>query len=156
MRHDWTGSLLRPVLFAGAASVLLGACTPQVRVHGFVPTADELDLIEPGLDTQDSVADRIGRPANSNLLGDPVWYYVQSRMEQLTYNPPRETDRQVVVIAFTEDGLVKSIDRFGLEGGRVIDLNTRVTVTDPNRLGILQQFLGNLFNLNAEQLFNNS
>ncbi len=136
------------------AALLLSACSPQVTVHGYVPTEDELGLIEPGLDTVESVAERIGRPANSNLLGEPIWYYVQSRMEQLTYNPPRETERTVVAIAFTEEGLVESIERYGLEDGRVINLNTRVTVTDTRQLGIFEQLFGNIFNFDAERIFN--
>ncbi|MEM9428236.1 MAG: outer membrane protein assembly factor BamE [Pseudomonadota bacterium] len=148
MRHEISRLVF---LVAAAVALLLTACTPTVRVHGFVPSPTDLEQIEPGLDTVDSVSERIGRPANSNLLGDPVWYYVQSRMERLTYNLPRETERQVVVISFTEDGLVQGIERFGLEDGRVIDLNTRVTVTDTGRLSAIQQILGNLFNVDVEQ-----
>ncbi len=137
-----------------AAALALSACAPQVTVHGFTPSEEELELIEPGVDTLDTVRDRIGRPANSGLLRGNTWYYIQSRMEQLTYNPPRETEREIVRIVFTEEGLVESIDRFGLEDGRVIDLNTRVTVTDTGQLGIFEQLFGNIFNFNAESIIN--
>ncbi|MEO0913554.1 MAG: outer membrane protein assembly factor BamE [Pseudomonadota bacterium] len=144
------------VIRGGFAFVGLGlaACSPQVTVHGFTPSEEELDLIEPGVDSLDTVQDRIGRPANSGLLRGNTWYYIQSRMEQLTYNPPRETEREVVRIVFTDEGLVESIDRFGLEDGRVIDLNTRVTVTDTNQLGLFEQLFGNILNFDAERVFN--
>ncbi|QHQ34275.1 outer membrane protein assembly factor BamE [Algicella marina] len=135
------------------AGLALSACAPQVSVHGYTPSDDELQMIEPGVDSLETVQERIGRPANSGLLRGNTWYYIQSRMEQLTYNPPRETDREIVRIVFTDEGLVESIDRFGLEDGRVIDLNTRVTVTDTGQLGVFQQIFGNILNFNAEQLF---
>lgn len=140
----------------GVSCVILGlaACSPQVSIHGYAPSDEELELIEPGIDSLESVQERIGRPANSGLLRGNTWYYIQSRMEQLTYNPPRETDREVVRIIFTDEGLVESIDRYGLEDGRVINLNTRVTVVESNQLGIFQQLFGNILNFDAERVFN--
>ena len=44
--------------------------------------------------------------------------------------------------------------RYGLEHGRVIDLETRTTETGGRELGVLEQLFGNLLNLDAEQLNN--
>lgn len=130
------------------------ACSPAITVHGYVPTPEDLELIEPGIDTVFSIEERVGRPTNSALLHDSTWYYVQSTMEQIAYKAPKETDREVVVINFDEDGVVASVDRFGLENGQVINLNTRVTVADVGQRGILAQIFGNLLNFDAGAVFN--
>lgn len=137
---------------AAAVMTVAVACSPQVSVHGFAPTPEELQSIEPGVDTMFSIEERIGRPTVAGLLRNDAWYYVQSTMEQLTYNPAKEVNRRVVVIGFAEDGVVKDVNEYGLEDGRIIDLNTRVTVAKTGQKGILSQIFGNLFNLDAASI----
>lgn len=138
---------LRAVAFS--AAVLVSACSPTVTVHGYVPTQEDIELIEPGVDTIGSIEDRIGRPSTTNLLGDAEWYYIQTTMEQLTYNPAWITDRTVLVIAFDDDGVVEDVASYGLEDGRIIDLSTRVTPTGGQRRNVLQRIFGSLLNFEA-------
>jgi len=139
----------------GTALCLLAACSPQISVHGYVPTETELATIETGIDTRASLSERIGEPANTGLLTDSDWYYIQTTFEQRTYNPPEITDRQVVAIGFDDDGVVEAVDRYGLEDGRIIDLNTRVTVTGGQRRGVLARIFGSILNLDAGSLLGN-
>ena len=133
-------------------ALALAACAPQVTVHGYIPTETELSAIETGIDTRASIETRLGRPTNTGLLTDSDWYYIQTTFEHLTYNPPEITDRQVVAIGFDEEGVVQSVDRYGLEDGRIIDLNTRVTVTGGQRRGVLARIFGSILNLDAGSL----
>lgn len=142
----------RKGVFALVLLCVAGACAPQVTVHGYVPTQDDLSTIEPGVDTILSVEERLGRPASSGLLGENDWYYVQTTMSQLTYNPPRITDRTVLAIGFDEDGVVEDIQQYGLEDGRVINLSPRVTRTGGQRRNILLSLFGGLLNFDAESL----
>ncbi len=111
--------------------------------------------IEPGVDTIFSIEERIGRPTIAGLLRDDAWYYVQSTMEQVAYKAPTEVDRRVVVISFAEDGVVNEVNEYGLEDGRIINLNTRVTVANTGQKGILSQIFGNLFNIDAGSFLGN-
>ena len=144
--------VFRGVIVVAALSV--AACTPQITVHGYVPSPEDIDLIEPGLDTIGSIEDRIGRPASTNLLGETEWYYVQTTMEQLTYNPARITDRTVLVIGFDEEGVVDDVASYGLEDGRIINLSTRVTPTGGQRRNVLQRIFASVLNFNAESFVN--
>ena len=45
-----------------------------------------------------------------------------------------------------------SIERYGLEDGRIVNLTTRTTETGGRELGVLEQLFGNLLNLDAEAL----
>lgn len=144
----------RPVILAVVTALLLGACSPVVRVHGYAPNRDELSLIEPGVDSIFSLEERIGRPATFGLVEERNWFYVQTTMEQLAYNPPRVTDRTVVAVSFDEDGIVEAVDSFGIEDGRVIRLNPRVTRTNARTVGILGQLFGNLANFDPAAILN--
>ena len=50
----------------------------------------------------------------------------------------------MVVILFDENDIVASVNQYGLDQGRIIDLETRVTPTHGRELTILQQLLGNI------------
>lgn len=144
----------RPVRWAiaGLLVALTVACSPIFRNHGYVPSEEELTLLAVGTDTRETVAEKIGRPTASGLLNDVGWYYVQSRFKTFGAKAPKEIDRQVVAITFTEDGTVSNIERFGLEDGQVVALSRRVTETNVRGVSLIKQLLGNLGNLRADQV----
>lgn len=136
------------------AVLALAACEARVTTHGYAPNEVERADILPGVDTVFSLEERIGRPVTYGLLDDNTWFYVQTQVEHLTYNPPKVIDRTVVAIDFDEDGVVTAVNSYGLEDGRIINLNTRVTENDSQRRGILERFFGSIGGFSAEQLFN--
>ncbi len=142
----------------GAAGVLLAgvllvttACAPVYRNHGYIPSDDELGLIEVGRDNRDTVAATIGRPSAAGLLNDHGWYYVQSRWKHAGALPPKEETREVVAVTFDDGGTVENIERFGLEKGRVVAISRRVTETNIKGRGLLAQLFGNLGRISADQ-----
>ncbi|NBE08511.1 outer membrane protein assembly factor BamE [Rhodobacter sp. CCP-1] len=124
------------------AVLFIAACSTIYRNHGYVPSEDELALIEVGVDTRESVNEKIGRPSASGLLNDTGWFYVQSRWAYRGALEPREIDRQVVSITFSEGGIVQNVERFGLERGKVVPLSRRVTESNVQGLSVIQQLLG--------------
>ena len=52
--------------------------------------------------------------------------------------------------------MVRDIQRYGLQDGKIVNLTTRTTETGGRQLGVLEQLFGNLLNLDAEQLNNAS
>jgi outer membrane protein assembly factor BamE (lipoprotein component of BamABCDE complex) len=141
-------------LAATAAVALLSACAPTIRIHGFVPPESDVARITPGFDSIATVEEVLGRPASRALLGDSAWFYIQSTVENYTYNPPRVIDRTVLAVTFDENGIVQDIARYGLEDGRIVNLTTRTTETGGRTLGVLEQIFGNLLNLDAGQFEN--
>ena len=136
----------------GLTMVLIAACAPITRDHGYIPTDEELALITVTKDTRESVATKIGRPSASGLLNDVGWYYVESRFVTKGAFMPKEVNREVVAISFTEAGVVENIERFGLEKGQIVPLSRRVTKDNVKSAGILQQLFGNVGGLSADQL----
>ncbi|WP_157966276.1 outer membrane protein assembly factor BamE [Oceanibium sediminis] len=139
------------ILQSTCAAVLLGlaACAPAVTVHGYVPSQEELDGITPGVDTTFTIEERVGRPSSTSLLGESDWYYVQTTISQLTYNPPEVTDRKVVALAFNDSGVLEDVQTYGLEDGRIINLSPRVTPTGGQRQNVLQRIFAGLLNFDA-------
>lgn len=136
-------------MLLGIAAVValfsLASCSPVFTYHGFVPTEEDLQEIEVGLDTRSTVASIIGKPGASGLLEESGWYYVRSEFEHAPIRGPQEIDREVVAISFDENNVVANVERFGLERGQVVVLSRRVT--DSNIAGV--SFLGQLFGSTA-------
>ena len=141
----------RALVLLVAGVVFLSSCAPVYQNHGYVPTDEELALIEVGRDTRDTVGATLGRPSSQGLLNDVGWFYVQSRWKHFGAMPPKEIDRQVVSITFTEEGVVENIERFGLENGQAVAISRRVTDSNIKGIGFLKQLLGNIGRLRADQ-----
>ena len=114
----------------------VAACSPVYRNHGYVPAEDELALVEVGMDTRETVGQKIGRPSTSGLLNDVGWFYVQSRYKHVGPREPKEIDRQVLAVTFNEAGVVENIARYGLEDGQVVEISRRVTETNVKGLSV--------------------
>ena len=141
-----TGRATKAALTATVLTVVLGvsACAPQYQNHGYIPPQEDLDQITVGVDTKDSVAETVGVPVSSGILEDSGYYYVRSRKRALGFLAPQEVERQVVAISFNNAGVVDNIERFGLERGRVILLERRVTDSPSTRKPFLSQLLGTI------------
>jgi outer membrane protein assembly factor BamE (lipoprotein component of BamABCDE complex) len=144
-------SLRRTATALVLGGLILAACAPTRQVHGYIPPPADIARITPGSDDAASVEETLGRPSSSGLLSDSAWYYVQSVIENYTYNPPRVVDRTVLAVNFDQNGIVTDITRYGLRDGRIVDLTNRTTETGGRTLGVLEQLFGNILNVDAEQ-----
>lgn len=136
----------------GLGLLALVACVPIYRNHGYAPTDIELSVLTVGKDDKDTVLKAVGRPTAEGLLNDTSWFYVQSRWRQVGPRAPEEIERQVVVISFSEAGILQNIERFGIESGQVVALSRRVTETNIHGVTLMQQLIGSLGRLTADQV----
>lgn len=139
----------RRALICAALLGLAAACTPIVDNHGYAPDEASLAEVQAGFDSRDTVMRKVGRPGLSGVIRQDGWYYVASTVQTEGWSRPEEIDRRVVAIRFGEDGLVSSVERYGMEDGRVINLVTRTTPTYGREMTVLQQLFGNIGNLSA-------
>ncbi|SER96922.1 Outer membrane protein assembly factor BamE, lipoprotein component of the BamABCDE complex [Tranquillimonas rosea] len=136
-----------------AAGLLLSGCSATYRNHGYVPPDSALQDVQVGQSTQAEVAQAVGRPTAAGVLDAGGWYYVQSRFRHFAYRAPEEIDREVVAISFNDGGVVTNVERFGLQEGNVVPISRRVTESNVQGIGFLQQLFGNLGNFNPAGFF---
>ncbi len=136
----------------GALLLALAACTSLYVNHGYAPTELDLQQVEVGTTSREDLASLIGRPSSSGVLSESGWYYVQSRWESYAWKAPREVERQVIAISFDPNGMVSNVERFGLQDGKVIPLQRRVTETNIKGISIVKQLLGNIGRITADQV----
>jgi len=130
----------------------LSGCAAEVKNHGYAPDDALLADITAGQDTRSSVRSKIGRPSTSGVFTDNGWYYVATTVEHYMYHDPKVTDRRIVAVQFDANDVVAAVNIYGIEDGRIIDLQTRTTPTHGRQLTILQQVLGNFGKVTGEQV----
>ena len=135
-----------------ACAAGLSACSAIERRHGYAPDDATLSLVEVGVDTRESVAEKVGDPTATGVLAGGDFYYVSSLRRTLAFRPPVVADREVVAISFDASGRVANVERFGLERGRIVPLSRRVTDTNVRGIGLLRQLFGTLGQIRAEDV----
>lgn len=141
---------LRRAALVGGLAIGVAACTPMIRNHGYVPTEEMLAEVIVGVDTRDSVAETLGAPAATGVLGESSYYYVASTFSQMGPFAPKEIDRTLLAVTFDSRGVVSNIIRYGLEDGQVVILSRRVTDDNVRDTTLIRQLMGNLGRFTAE------
>ena len=139
-------------MLALGSVVVAAACTPIIKKHGYIPPPEDLAEIKVGVDTRDTVAENIGAPSSSGVVRDSDYYYVSSRIRHYGPKRPEVISRELVAISFDQRGVVRNIERFGLEDGVVVVLDRRVTDSSVQNKGFLRQLLGNIGNFNPANI----
>jgi outer membrane protein assembly factor BamE (lipoprotein component of BamABCDE complex) len=133
------------ILALAAIGAAATACSTNVAHRGYLARPGSFDQVQKGMAKSEVVA-LLGSPsttASVNVSGDS-YYYISSTTEQKAFFNAKEIDRQVIAIRFDPNDQVDSFGQYGLEDGKVVDINTRKTPTKGRELTILQQVFGNI------------
>jgi outer membrane protein assembly factor BamE (lipoprotein component of BamABCDE complex) len=127
-------------LVAGAVATLMGACSPEINHRGYIAKAGAFAQVSEGM-SKGEVEGILGSPsttASVNLQGDS-YYYISSVTQGRAFLAAKEVSREVIAVRFDKSDQVVSTAQYGLQDGRIIDINTRKTVIAGSDLSILQQ-----------------
>lgn len=133
----------------------LAACGGQYRNHGYMPLAEDVDALIVGVDTRDSIIEVMGVPTTGGVLTEEAMYYVRSRVHHKGYVKPNEIQRDVLVLSFDKNQILRNVERFGIEKGKLIRLEHRVTEAPGGDRSVLQQIIGSIGGFNANSIVNN-
>ncbi len=139
------------VVALGALSV---GCSPTVINHGHRLDAARLEAIRPGITSREEVRRLLGSPSTKGTLEEDVWYYVTQRKERANFYNEKLVEQEVVAIRFDARGLVRSVERNGLESARAVEPVADKTPTRGNELTLLEQVVSNIgrFNTGSDPL----
>lgn len=128
-----------------ALTVAVSACSPNIDHRGYLAKPGAFDQIREGM-SKTEVEATLGSPsttASVNLQGDS-FYYISSVTEQRAFLTPKELERQVIAVRFDRNDQVASFGQYGLEDGKIIEINSRTTPSGGRELTVLQQIFGNI------------
>jgi outer membrane protein assembly factor BamE (lipoprotein component of BamABCDE complex) len=126
-------------LVAAMFATLIAACSPEVAHHGYIARPGAFGQISEGM-SKTEVEGILGSPsttASVNFQGDSN-YYITSVTEGRSFLQPKEVSREVIAVRFDKNDQVTSFAQYGLEDGRIININSRETPVVGNNLSVLQ------------------
>jgi outer membrane protein assembly factor BamE (lipoprotein component of BamABCDE complex) len=132
-------------LVAALFATLITACSPEISHHGYIARPGAFGQISEGM-SKTEVEGILGSPsttASVNFQGDSN-YYITSVTEGRSFLQAKETSREVIAVRFDKNDQVASFAQYGLEDGRIININSRTTPIVGNNLSILQDLFKGL------------
>jgi outer membrane protein assembly factor BamE (lipoprotein component of BamABCDE complex) len=86
----------------------------------------------------------MGSPSTDGFLEANNWYYISTLQQSYAFYNPKTEEREVTVVRFAPDDTVATVDKYGLERGRLISYSADKTPTRGRELSVLEQLLGNV------------
>jgi len=127
-----------------ALCLAVAACSPRVHTRGNLPDPDVVAELKPGDITKDEVAELLGSPSSTAVFGGEIWLYISERAETFAWFKPEVKERNILVVSFDEDGILKEVERVGLDAANNVVPVDRTTPTHGSKLTFLEQVVGNL------------
>jgi outer membrane protein assembly factor BamE (lipoprotein component of BamABCDE complex) len=133
------------VFGSAVVAIGVGGCSSTVTKHGQLFQDSDLQQIAPGM-TQEQVKLSLGTPTTTATAGTAnAYYYISSTMTQNSFNLPKEVDRKVVAVYFTQTGTVDRVANYGIKDGKVFDAISRTTPSaNTNDDGVVKSLFRNL------------
>ena len=130
--------LTRRAVLATGLALWLASCASTVMHHGYLPRKGDLQQLREGM-TKAEVEALLGSPSTTATIEslNDSYYYISSTTKQTAFFKPKEVDRRVLAIRFDRNGLVRSFAVYGLQDGRIVNINDRETPAAGKELGIL-------------------
>ena len=149
----------RTFIVIAVLSVILSGCNPILRTHGYVPTSDKPQEVDPESDTKASVLARLGNPSLHGTFDEDTerdtWYYMTAVRQRSAYLRPQVMERSITAISFNVDGQVEKVAEYTVDDGRIVNFVDRTTPTRGREISFLEQIFGSVGRLPTQQFGNN-
>lgn len=129
-------------LAAALCATLMAGCSPTVDHRGYMAKPGAFDQITSGM-SKTEVVSILGSPsttASAVIQGDS-YYYITSITEGRAFLTPKETNREVIAIRFDRNDQVQSFAQYGMQDGRVIDINSNKTAVIGEDTSLVKKLL---------------
>lgn len=129
-------------LAAALCATLMAGCSPTVDHRGYMAKPGAFDQITSGM-SKTEVVSILGSPsttASAVIQGDS-YYYITSITEGRAFLTPKETNREVIAIRFDRNDQVQSFAQYGMQDGRVIDMNSNKTAVIGEDTSLVKKLL---------------
>lgn len=141
----------RGLCAAVALCAIVGACSPTVKNHGYRLDETRLAQITPGVTSREEVRRLLGSPSAAGTFEDGRWYYISQKTERMSFYQADLVAQDVVSITFDERGIVREVDKHGLDQAEAVVPSDDATRTLGNDLSVIEQLVGNIGRFNSGQ-----
>lgn len=127
-----------------AGLTLSTACAPIISHRGYFADPRKSQAISVGVDTKETIQDRLGTPTQIATFDPDTWYYISSTEHVVSWQRPKTVNQSIIAVAFDADGKVKDVKRMDKVPSRKVALVSRITPARGRELSFWEQIFGNV------------
>ena len=101
--------LVNLIFFSSVFCFCLSSCISQKEIHGNLPEAQLVSLLQIGKDSKESVSKILGEPTFHGTLGDNSYYYVGTVNSKIAFLDPSIDEQYVLELNFDKSNKLKNI-----------------------------------------------
>jgi outer membrane protein assembly factor BamE (lipoprotein component of BamABCDE complex) len=131
------------LVFCIIANILSG-CSNNIQTKGYQFEKGAINNITPNKSNLEDVIKVLGSPTVSAIYGEPKFFYIEQIYKTVPMRNPAVIDQKILEVTFQNNGIVKGIKEYNLKDIKKVDFNNTQTILPGNKIGALEQFLGNL------------
>jgi outer membrane protein assembly factor BamE (lipoprotein component of BamABCDE complex) len=125
--------------------IFLTGCYPTIDSRGYNPETFDLAQIQVGIDTRQSVQEKLGSPSTISSFPSENqeynWYYISKKTATTSFYHPETLEQQTLVITFDAQGIVRNVQKF--QGEHPIVPVKRKTETTGYESSVMRDIFGN-------------
>ena len=131
---------IRKLFFILALS--LSGCSSDIFLdnNGNMPDSEKIAQIHTG-QTKEEINEILGSPSAKTGLSDDHWIYMSSTIKRVAFMRPKEIDRQILAISFS-DNKVSKIETRTLADANQINIDTNETLSANREQGFFRKYFG--------------
>ena len=126
----------------------LTGCEPRLGIRGNLPDPELVARLEIGQTKRDEVFQLLGSPSTTALFDLETWIYFYERTETQAFFKPEILQRNVLVIKFSDTGILAGMQGLGLDSSNTVEPIERTTPTAGNEVTVMEQIIGNIGRFN--------
>ena len=101
--------LVNFIFFSSFFCFCLSSCISQKEIHGNLPEAQLVSLLQIGKDNKETVSKILGQPTFSGALGDNSYYYVGTVNSKVAFLDPSVHEQYVLELNFDKSNKLSKI-----------------------------------------------
>ncbi len=140
--------LLGAVPLGGCSSDTSGFFSHPMQARGNRVDPEQLAQLVPGTSTRGDANALLGSPTTRAAFDDNTWIYISELTKPVVGATNTVQDQQTVTLVFDRAGVLRQIDKKGMEDAVDVAVVSRTTPTPGNETSFLQQLLGNVGRFN--------
>ena len=131
-----------------AIAILLGlgasGCAPTESSRGYFADPARAEAISVGVDTRQTIADRLGTPTLRSAFDPNIWFYVSQTQQQVVWYEPVTTKQDIIKVTFDDRGRVTAVEHVDQAAMHHVHPVAEVTPTRGRELSFWEQMFGNI------------
>ena len=122
---------------------LLASCVDQKSLHGNLPNADLVSILNIGKDNKKSISKILGEPTFKGVLGDNSYYYIGAVNSKTAFLKSKLKEQIVLELKFDKSNILRNIYIYDEKETIKVSMSSLETKTLGYRQSFLRQLLGN-------------